>query len=65
MMDIVCCTDTNYVKYCCVMLTSLLENNQGEDIAVHILDNAINDEAKGVIRNIVEHKYGQKYSSTH
>lgn len=60
MMDIVCCTDTNYVKYCCVMLTSLLENNQGEDIAVHILDNAINDEAKGVIRNIVEHKYGQK-----
>lgn len=28
-MDIVCCTDNNYIKYCCVMLTSLLENNKG------------------------------------
>ena len=25
-MDIVCSTDDNYIKYCCVMLTSLLEN---------------------------------------
>lgn len=60
MIDIVCCTDTNYVKYCCVMLTSLLENNQAEKIAIHILDNAIDNESKELLRNIVEHKYSQK-----
>ncbi len=31
-MDIVCCTDNNYIKYCCVMLTSLLENNKEENL---------------------------------
>lgn len=60
MIDIVCCTDTNYVKYCCVMLTSLLENNQAEEIAIHILDNSIDNDSKELIRNIVEHKYNQK-----
>lgn len=60
MMDIVCCTDTNYVKYCCVMLTSLLENNQAEEIVIHILDNSIDKKSKELIRNIVEQKYEQK-----
>ena len=35
MMDITCCIDSNYAKYCYVMLTSLLENNKGEQISVH------------------------------
>ena len=43
-MDIVCCTDNNYIKYCCVMLTSLLENNKEENITIHILgDNLTSD----------------------
>lgn len=32
MIDIACCIDSNYAKYCCVMLTSLLENNKGEQV---------------------------------
>lgn len=60
MMDIVCCTDTNYVKYCCVMLTSLLENNQTEETVIHILDNGIDKKSKEIIRSVVENKYERK-----
>lgn len=60
MIDIVCCTDTTYVKYCCVMLTSLLENNQVEETVIHILDNGIDKGSKELIRDIVERKYHQK-----
>lgn len=60
MIDIVCCTDSNYTKYCCVMLTSLLENNKGNKVAIHILDNGIKNEHKEQIRNVVEQRYKQK-----
>lgn len=59
-MDIVCCIDSNYTKYCCVMLTSLLENNQETQVSIHILDNAIGNKDKERIRDIVELKYKQK-----
>lgn len=36
-INILCATDDNYVPYCGVMLTSLFENNQGEQINVYIL----------------------------
>lgn len=42
------------------MLTSLLENNQAEEIAIHILDNGIDKKSKELIQSIVEHKYGRK-----
>ena len=35
-MDIVCCTDNNYVIPCGVLVTSICVNNQKEEITVHI-----------------------------
>ena len=36
-MDIVCCTDNNYVIPCGVLVTSICVNNPKEEITVHIL----------------------------
>lgn len=58
-MDIVCCTDNNYIKYCCVMLTSLLENNKEENITIHILGDNLTSDSQNTITNIVEEKYNQ------
>lgn len=55
----VCCVDNNYVPYCGVMLTSLLENNKSESIMVHILDNGLTKEGHKSLHDIVEGKYGQ------
>ena len=57
---LVCCVDDNYVPYCGVMLTSVLENNKGEHIVVHVLDNALTDRGRESLRGIVERKYGQQ-----
>lgn len=59
-MDIVCCTDMNYVPYCGVMLTSLLENNRGTGVTVHIIGNELTNEGHDALRRIVEKKYGQQ-----
>lgn len=56
-MDIVCSTDDNYIKYCCVMLTSLLENNKAENITVHVLGDNLEKKHKEVLRDIVETRY--------
>ena len=53
---LVCCVDDNYVPYCGVMLTSVLENNKGERIVVHVLDNALTDGNRGALRRIVEQR---------
>lgn len=45
MIQIVCNIDTSYVKYCIVMLTSLLENNKNERICVHLIASELTDEA--------------------
>lgn len=57
-MDIVCSTDSNYVMPTGVMLTSLFENNKGDDIRVHLLHNGISERQ---IKNIetVADRYGQ------
>lgn len=60
-MNIVCCTDMNYVPYCGVMLTSLLENNrEAARIVIHIIDNALTDGGRDALRRIVEGKYGRE-----
>ena len=40
-MDIVCCTDNNYVIPCGVLVTSICVNNPKEEITVHILTEAL------------------------
>lgn len=57
-MDIVCNIDDNYKRYCGVMLTSLFENNRGEDISVHILGDHLSEETRRVLSGIVVDKYG-------
>lgn len=58
-IQIVCNIDTSYVKYCIVMLTSLLENNKNERICVHLIASELTDEARIEILEVVEGKYGQ------
>lgn len=52
-MNIVCATDNNYVQHCGVMLTSLFENNKGEEIHVYLLTEGLNDLDKASIENII------------
>lgn len=60
-MDIVCCTDMNYVPYCGVMLASLLENNRKvENLVIHVIDNALTDEGRDTLRRLVGRKYGRQ-----
>ncbi len=59
-MDIVCCTDNNYIKYCSVMLTSLLENNREEDVSIHILGSNLSDESRSTVEKIVVGTYHQR-----
>lgn len=57
-MEIVCSTDNNYVMPTGVMLTSLFENNKGENICVHVLDGGLADESKSQLNDIAN-KYSQ------
>lgn len=59
-MDIVCNIDDNYVKYCCVMLTSLFENNREEEFTIHILGNELSGNTTDTLRKLVENKYAGK-----
>lgn len=45
-MDIVCNIDNHYVKYCIVTLVSLFQNNQQENIRVHIIADNLSQIAK-------------------
>ena len=36
-IHVACNIDSNYVKYCAVMLTSLLENNSDSCVHVHVI----------------------------
>ena len=47
-MDIVCCTDNNYVIPCGVLVTSICVNNPKEEITVHILTEGISPENQGI-----------------
>ena len=61
-MDIVCNIDNNYTKYCAVMLTSLFENNKGEDIKIHVLGNGLSEETKAILVELVVDKYDSSIS---
>lgn len=61
-MHVACNIDGNYVKYCAVMLTSLLENNRRHPIHVHIISSPLEPSDRDVLRGIVQDKYGQEIS---
>lgn len=52
-MNIVCVTDNNYVQHCGVMLTSLFENNKGEEIHIYLLTEGLSEASKKSIENII------------
>lgn len=58
-IHIVCATDSNYIPYCGVMMTSLFENNKEERICMHILGMELTDD------NIKELSHiGKKYTQS-
>lgn len=59
-MDIVCNIDENYVPYCGIMLTSLLDNNRDSEVTIHIVAATLSDEGVKSLRHIVEDTYGQQ-----
>lgn len=61
-MDIVACTDTNYVMPCGVMLYSVCKNNKDLAITFHIIiDQSIDEEQKESLKNIIIHfKHSKK-----
>ena len=52
-MDIVCCTDRAYLKYCITMLLSLLDNNKGENMCIHLLANGLGGDDVDKVRRVV------------
>lgn len=59
-IHVACNIDSNYVKYCAVMLTSLLENNRDSRVCVHIISSALADADRDVLASIVEGRYSQR-----
>ena len=53
-MDIACCTDHIYLKYCITMLLSLFNHHRGEDVRVHLLANGLQPNDVDKVRRIVE-----------
>ena len=43
-IHIACSTDDNYAPLCGVMICSLLDNNQGKPMHVHVLTNSLSDD---------------------
>lgn len=58
-MDIVFCTDNNYVMPCGIAITSLLENNKGESVTIHIIGLDLEPKNKLDLENVSKH-YGCK-----
>lgn len=58
-MNISLCTDNNFVKPALVCITSIFENNKGENVSVYILTDGISDEAKGSF-SLLAQQYGQR-----
>lgn len=61
-VHVACNIDNNYVKYCAVMLTSLLENNKDVEIHVHVIADGLAEDGKTVITDIVSGRYGRRVS---
>lgn len=52
-MNIVCNIDHNYIKYCVVMLVSLLENNKGNNISIYIIASDLRKEDKQLMADLL------------
>ena len=59
MMDIVFCTDNNYVMPCGISMVSLFENNDGQDITVHIIGMNLSKSSENILKGISD-----KYNSS-
>ena len=55
-MNIVCATDDNFVQHCCIMLTSLLLNN--DEVKIYVLTEGLKPENEKIIRDEVLDKGG-------
>lgn len=53
-MDIACCTDRIYLKYCLTMLLSFFDHHREEDVYVHLLANGLLKEDIKKVRDLVE-----------
>ena len=58
-MNIVFCTDENFVIPCLVSITSVLENNKDEDCCIFVLTNGISEKSVSKF-GLLADKYGQK-----
>ncbi len=59
-MDILCSTDNNYIMPTGIMLTSLLVNNSGTDITIHVMiDNTVTEDSKKSLSSVT-HSYGAR-----
>lgn len=65
MMNIICATDNNYVQHCGVMLTSLFENNKGEEIVIYVFTAGLSAANLRSLRAIVEERYFSKLICCH
>lgn len=57
-IEIVCNIDDRYARQCAVMLTSLLENNPGEFINIHLVFMALSEANREMLSAVVQRKYG-------
>lgn len=64
-INIACNIDSNYVKYCIVMLTSLIENNKDSLFNIHIITDDLSDNDKSMIDKIVKNRYHQEINYYH
>lgn len=58
-INILCSSDNNYVAYCGIMLTSLVENNRGNEIVVYLLTDGLDDKEVQKF-----HAFEKKYNTT-
>lgn len=59
-MDIVICTDNNYVMPSGVLFCSICENNREEEITFHVIaDNSFSKNSRQALSNIIN-KYHKK-----
>lgn len=52
-MNLVCSIDNNYVRHCCVMLSSFFENNPEEGHAIYLLTEGLTKENRKIIEELV------------
>lgn len=64
-INILCATDKNFVPYCGIMLTSLLENNRTECVSVYlIVDDTVKESSLSQFQQLASH-YQQKLEFIH